>query len=117
MRLKLYRAPSVSEAMARMRAELGGDALILSTRRVADGVELTAALEPEEPSPSHDPALARALGWHGVPNGLADQLDAGPLEASLSRVLRFTALPLTPGATPLLLAGPPGQAKRSPQHG
>jgi len=112
MRLKLYRAPSVSEAMARVRAELGGDALILSTRRVADGVELTAALEPEEPPPlAQDPALARALAWHGIPDGLADQLGAGPLEASLSRVLRFEPLLLTPGAAPVLLAGPPGAGK------
>ena len=112
MRLKLYRAPSVSEAMARMRAELGGDALILSTRRVADGVELTAALEVEDPPPlTHDSALARTLAWHGVPDSLADQLGAGPLEASLSRVLHFASLPLTPGAAPLLLAGPPGAGK------
>jgi flagellar biosynthesis protein FlhF len=41
MRLKLYRAPRMAEAMAQVRAELGEDALILSTRRVADGVEIT----------------------------------------------------------------------------
>ena len=48
MRLKLYRAPAMAEAMARVRAELGEDALILATRRVGDGVEVTAALEPDD---------------------------------------------------------------------
>ena len=46
MRLKLYRAATLSQAMARVRAELGVEALILGSRRVGDGVELTAALEP-----------------------------------------------------------------------
>ena len=48
MRLKLYRAPAMAQAMARVRAELGPDALILGTRRVADGVEVTAAVEPDD---------------------------------------------------------------------
>ena len=55
MRLKLYRAPAMAEAMARIRAELGNDALILSTRRVGDGVEITAALEPDDPPPPLTP--------------------------------------------------------------
>ena len=46
MRLKLFRAPGMAEAMAQVRAELGAEALILNTRRVADGVEITAALSP-----------------------------------------------------------------------
>ena len=59
MRLKLFRAPAMAEAMARVRAELGEDALILATRRVGDGVEVTAALEPDDqppPLPSTAPA-------------------------------------------------------------
>jgi flagellar biosynthesis protein FlhF len=47
MRLKNYRAATIAEAMGLVRAELGAEALILSTRRVAQGVEVTAALEPE----------------------------------------------------------------------
>ena len=64
MRLKLYRAPKMAEAMARVRAELGPDALILGSRRVADGVEITAALEPEAPAPPQDPARRAALEYH-----------------------------------------------------
>jgi flagellar biosynthesis protein FlhF len=58
MRLKLYRADSVTEAMALVRTELGPEALILSTRRTSDGVELTAALEPEE-LPLQPPSAGR----------------------------------------------------------
>ncbi len=114
MRLKLYRAPGVTEAMARVRAELGLDAIILATRRVADGVELTAALEPEDelPAPLADPARERLLAWHGVPARLVEKLAAGKLETALAKVLRFGSLDLAGDAPqPLLLAGPPGAGK------
>ncbi len=80
MRLKLYRAPAMAQAMARVRAELGEDALILATRRVGDGVEVTAALEPQTPSPPlppADPARLAALEFHGVPAVPARCLAAG----------------------------------------
>ena len=98
MRLKVYRATSMPAAMARVRAELGGDALILSSRRVADGVEVTAAMEVAEPAPPEllEPALGAALRYHGLPAGFAP--------ASLA----FAALPLE---TPLLFVGPPGAGK------
>ncbi|MFM7415926.1 MAG: flagellar biosynthesis protein FlhF, partial [Alphaproteobacteria bacterium] len=49
MRLKLFNAATMAEAMAQIRAELGADAIILEQRRTRNGVEITAALEPEEP--------------------------------------------------------------------
>lgn len=114
MRLKLYRAPDVAAAMAQLRAELGPDALILATRRVADGVELTAAFAPSAPepvTPLPDPAREAALAWHGVPAPLAAELAAGPLDAALGGAFRFAPLPLGGGGKPLLLAGPPGAGK------
>lgn len=129
MRLKLYRAPSVAQAMAQIRAELGEEALILSTRRVAEGVEVSAALEPaDEPPvlplqptpplpiapvsmPSVDPARAAALAYHGAPANLANRLGAGPLPEALSAALCWDALPLAPSSPPLLLVGPPGAGK------
>jgi flagellar biosynthesis protein FlhF len=114
MRLKLYRARSVTEAMAQVRAELGADALILSTRRTAAGIELTAALDPEydppAPPPPPPPSTA-ALTWHGLPPEVAATLAAGPLPDTLQTLLRFSDLPLSGDAPPLLLIGPPGAGK------
>lgn len=113
MRLKLYRAPDVAAAMAQVRADLGPDTLILATRRVADGVELTAALETlaPEPPPVVDAAREAALAWHGVAAPLAARLMDGPLDQALGAELPFRPLQLGPGAAPLLLVGPPGAGK------
>ena len=108
MRLKLFRAATLPQAIGRVRAELGAEALILGTRRVADGVEVTAALEPADPAPPRIGAHAAAtLAWHGVPAALAGQLRTAPL----ATVLRFARLPLAAGGPPLLFAGPPGAGK------
>lgn len=113
MRLKLFRAQTVNAAIAQVRRELGADALILSTRRVQDGVEVTAALEGDAapPLPAPAPPPATCLAWHGVPPELRARLDAGPLPETLAAAFRFGALPLGPGAAPLLLTGPPGAGK------
>jgi flagellar biosynthesis protein FlhF len=116
MRLKLYRAANMADAMARVRAELGPDALILGSRRVADGIEVTAALEPAEPvaapaKPLPDPARAAALAFHAVPSDLLPALDTGVLDEALARALPFGTLPLGATDRPLLLTGPPGAGK------
>jgi flagellar biosynthesis protein FlhF len=115
MRLKIYRGRTLADVMAQARNELGAEALILSTRRIAAGMELTAALEQPEEEP---PAAARAppqeanlLAWHGVPHALAERLAAGALEDTLPSVLNFGKLPLGPDEAPLLLTGPPGAGK------
>ncbi len=109
----------MAQAMAQVRAELGEDALILATRRVGDGVEITAALEPEEdrlsvPAPAlatavADPARQAALAFHAVPVALRPSLQQGAFAAALARAIPFAPLPL--GAQPLLLVGPPGAGK------
>jgi flagellar biosynthesis protein FlhF len=111
MRLKLYRAAAMAEAMALVRAELGEDALILATRRVGDGVEVTAATEPEdEPAPSRaDPEVAAALAFHAVPEPLRSALQRGSLATSIAKELAFAALPLN--ESPLLVVGAPGAGK------
>jgi flagellar biosynthesis protein FlhF len=110
MRLKLYRAASVAEAMERVRVELGNDALIIGTRRVGEGMEVTAALETEPLLPA-DAASRAALEFHGVPPVLRDALQMGELVESLADVITFSPLPLAPGSAPLLLVGPPGAGK------
>ena len=122
MRLKLYRAASVAGAMAQVRAELGSEALILSTRRVGDGVELTAAIEPADEMPEvpqtalPQPQSRADLAYHGIPEAIAARL-AGSITPSdlaraLGRVLRFADLPVHGAdSRPLLLAGMPGAGK------
>ena len=114
MRLKLYRAPAMAEAMARIRAELGNDALILSTRRVGDGVEVTAALEPDDAPPPlapPDPERQAILEFHNVPASLQGALRQGDLVDALAAAISFGALPLDAADPPLLLVGPPGAGK------
>ncbi len=110
MRLKLFRAARMAEAMAQVRAELGPDALILATRRVADGVEVTAALEPEAPIAVPDPARARLLAHHDIPAALRPKL-GGELPQALAAALSFAPIPLGAEDRPLLLVGPPGAGK------
>jgi flagellar biosynthesis protein FlhF len=113
MRLKLFRAPAMAAAMAQVRAELGPDALILGTRRVAEGVEITAALEPDDalPPPPPDPARVAALRFHAVPSRLQAILQVGALDSALAEALSFADLPLAAEAPPLLFSGPPGAGK------
>jgi flagellar biosynthesis protein FlhF len=116
MRLKTFRAARMADAMALLREELGAEAIILGTRRVAQGVEVTAALEPEEPvliPPAAAPSAAQATGplaFHNLPAALAATLAAGPLEATLAAQLGFAPLPAG-RERPLMLVGPPGAGK------
>lgn len=114
MRLKLFRAATMPEAMERVRAELGADALILSTRRVREGVEITAALEPAERDqtpPLPDPGRTAALGFHAVPVALHSALCRGSLSDALAELLAFASVPLDPASPPVLLVGLPGAGK------
>jgi flagellar biosynthesis protein FlhF len=106
----------MAEAMARVRAELGEDALILASRQVGDGVEVSAALEPEDELPSSlppmsDPSSRAALTFHGVPAPLHAALGRGDLAAALGSAFEFAPLPLGAADPPLLLVGPPGAGK------
>jgi flagellar biosynthesis protein FlhF len=48
MKIKRYMAVSMREALAQVRAEQGPDAVILSSRRVAEGIEVIAAVDYDE---------------------------------------------------------------------
>ena len=98
--------------MAQVRAELGPDALILNTARSANGITITAALEPEpEPPLVASPQRLTTLIWHAVPPGLHEALAYGDLPHALALVLRFGTLSLQPNESPVMLAGPPGAGK------
>lgn len=116
MRLKLFHGANMAEAMAQIREELGAEAVILEQRRTRHGVEVTAALEPDEPiliQPLASPANFAPPGpldFHNIPPRLAQALASAPLPQSLAEALPFAPLP--PGRErPLMLAGPPGAGK------
>lgn len=122
MRLRVFHAPTSAQALARARAELGEDALILATRRVAGGVEITAAVGDADDAPiaaipplTADPTTpawdAAALRAHGVPERcLARLARTLPLGEAIAEAFRFAALPLAPGRV-IILCGPPGSGK------
>ena len=119
MRLKTYRAGSVTLAMAMIRAELGADALILSSRRISGGVEVAAGLEhadddepalppalpPRRPAaPTHGHAPGHTHGHAPRPPALTAHLTSGPnpelpRHTSQSRV-RWQPPPLAGGKPP-----------------
>jgi len=45
MKLKRYTAPDIRQAMAKVREELGPDAVILSNRKIDSGIEIIAAMD------------------------------------------------------------------------
>lgn len=113
MRVKLYRAAAIPEAMEQVRRDLGADALILTTRRTAEGVEVTAAVEAaaEPAPPAIDAQRLAAFEFHRLPPAIARKLEAGPLPFALTAAFRFGRLNLGSGSRPLLLTGPPGGGK------
>ncbi len=67
MLVKTFHAPTMAEALRQVKAELGPDAMILSTKKEKQGgilgffskdvVKVTAAIEPHRPSPPPPPAV------------------------------------------------------------
>jgi flagellar biosynthesis protein FlhF len=129
MRLRTVTAPDARQAMARLRAVLGADAIIVATQQVKGGVRITGAVENDEvdlgdllAGPAASPCmerLARMAAHHQLPAGLRDRLldvvrelsSADPIAAlghALHELYRFAPLP---DAARLLLTGPPGAGK------
>ncbi len=88
-------------AMDQVRQALGPDALIVMTRHVADGIEVTAALDP----PAAMADERHDLAWHGVPDAFLNQPS---LEEYLTTALRWAPLD---NAGAVLVVGPPGAGK------
>lgn len=131
MRLKSFTAPSMAEAMAILRRELGDDAIIVSTQRANGGdVRITAALEAEESDDAMAggnlggaiEAVRTALEQHGTPPRLCEKLVAAArateLEdatlacaAALETHFAFAPLPEHSAPRPFMMIGPPGAGK------
>ncbi len=136
MKMKMFVGRTVEEAMDMVRAEMGPDAVILSTRDEDGRVEIRAAVERSfghkfaapkfaEARPVFDETrsqLSSSLRWHGAPDGFVHMVSEagsrlgagleqlGALSAGLEGILTFS--PINPDLEKsLLLVGPPGSGK------
>src|SRR5689334_21752112 len=136
MKMKMFVGKTEEEALAMVRAEMGPDAIILSTRDEDGRVEVRAAIERNfgqkfaapkfaEVRPMFDETrsqLSSTLRWHGAPDGFVhmvaeagSRLGAGmeavnTLSVGIEGVLTFNPLNPRP-AKSLLLVGAPGSGK------
>jgi flagellar biosynthesis protein FlhF len=96
MKIKRFQARNMREAMNRVRQELSGDAVILESRRLADGVEVVAAVDydetpaqqtlravqaaepppPAAPRPQYAPSPVAASPWSPSPRSGDSELAA-----------------------------------------
>lgn len=130
MLLRVFQAPSAAEAIARVAAELGEQAVIVATREDRSGVTVTATAPDRGPDLENllradlpEPDTARiedALRWHEADPGLLQRLLSAvraerwqdPVQAlgqALPTVLPFAELTVPAGA--LVVAGPNGAGK------
>lgn len=136
MRIKIFAAETVTQAMRQIRDDLGDNAVIISTQtdEEAGGVRITAALEVDDREDEisnllgNDVAdsvreeITQALDYHGVPRGIVDSLvntledgelerAQSGLEISLRQKYAFHPLSLSSIDRPVMLVGPPGSGK------
>ncbi len=136
MKMKMFVGRTVEEAMDMVRAEMGPDAVILSTRDEDGRVEIRAAIERSfghkfaapkfaEVRPMFDETrsqLSSSLRWHGAPDGFVHMVaeaggrlgagleQLGSLSAALEGVLTFNPLNPQPQKSYFLI-GPHGSGK------
>jgi flagellar biosynthesis protein FlhF len=135
MKMKMFVGKTEEEAMALVRAEMGPDAVILSTRDEDGRVEIRAAIERSfsnlatpkfaEARPKFDETrslLSSSLRWHGAPDGFTQmvaeaggRLGAGmeqinSLSVGIEGMLTFNPLNPRPDKS-IFLIGPHGHGK------
>lgn len=122
MRIKTFYADSMSKCLAKLRDELGNEAIIVSSRETQSGVEIIAALEQSaQENVSIAKKLEDLLQWHGVSQDIQTYLfnatgyikDTSLSDAMLSLLnnMNFGAdCDFSPGEV-ISLIGPPGVGK------
>ena len=78
MKIKRFLAPDMRQAMRDVRAEQGADAVILSTRRLEEGIEIIAAVD-------YDESLMREATRHNAP---APEVAKPPVKEASKEVLK-----------------------------
>jgi flagellar biosynthesis protein FlhF len=105
MKIKRFVAADMRQAMREVREEQGPEAVILSTRRLPEGIEVIAAID-------YDEALVREAARHGVPLTGADAPPAAiaplaPVPAPVRPARTSLPPPLATIPTPALAANEP----------
>ncbi len=139
MRIRSFTAPTNTRAMELVRADLGEDAIIISSGKTDDGndVRIVAAVElhtaseidgsivqePEDNTRLNtEETVRQALVYHSVAPRLISKLSsiaansgaANPtlaLAAAIDTVFNFSSLDVASTPAPLMLVGPPGCGK------
>jgi len=101
MKIKRYVAPDMRQAMREVREEQGDEAVILSTRRIAEGIEIIAALD-------YDEALMREASRQG-----AARAPAEPPPPPLPNITPTPRAPVAETPAPPAAVAPP--APRRPR--
>ncbi|WP_108470719.1 flagellar biosynthesis protein FlhF [Rhodanobacter thiooxydans] len=103
MKIKRFVAPDMRQAMREVREDQGPEAVILSTRRLDEGIELIAAID-------YDEALMREAARHGAPAPEAPPAESESAAAPKPRVATIEPA-LRPPAT--VDAPPPARAAKA----
>ncbi len=103
MKIKRYTAESMRAALAQVRAEQGPDAVILSSRRIEDGIEVIAAVD-------YDEGLFAAATRQRTPDPIAPQPPAPAIVAAPAAA----SPPAAPARTALRAAAPATPATATP---
>ncbi|MDF1720645.1 MAG: hypothetical protein P1U65_08220 [Minwuia sp.] len=93
MRIRTFTARTMSEALREVRAELGRDAVILGNRDTANGVEVTAAIDPQD-QPETFRITDPDLGENVLPLGNAEDDDLPEEAEHLLRAIAFHGAPI-----------------------
>jgi flagellar biosynthesis protein FlhF len=116
MKIKRFVAADMRQAMRQVRDEQGPDAVILSTRRMDDGIEIIAALD-------YDEALVREAGFGFEPPAPAEApiraTRASDFAARIDQAKAATAAAVeraVKGGAPLNLAAQPAPVANAPQR-
>lgn len=100
MKIKTYATRDMRSALRLVREEQGPDAVILSTRHLPDGVEVTVAVDPDADLLVATPSLAAAPVATPVIAPAAAPPMVSPASASASAPAAATAPALEPAAAP-----------------
>ena len=134
MRVKRYICPTLPDAMAQIREDLGDEAVILGSENLPDGqIQVTAGLDgPDDSTTPQTQGRASdvdfldrvtdVLEFHRLPQALINNIVETASEQvtqdwhlalaqAFEQILSFSALPDGPRDNPLMFVGPPGDGK------